>query len=257
MDPSAQSACESYPTPRPIAVIRKQLSDLKGVKQEASEYGTPDFASKMGMRSILNHESELLDELRAAQLLASSADAEFTLDGEPIRGNEIPAAFLGDFLRTVQDVIFALAQLTSGQPTPHAKVRHSIIAETGLLVSPGFIQGSFGVRVRFPTREELGLTYEPMAREVLESVCELLSDENPSRESMAVLSHSRVKSHYSKLIELLAKQDVRLCVRTRTRPFGVRVTPQQARDRSEWLRLLQTREEVIEQTGYLVGGSTE
>jgi len=70
------------PVVRSVQEIQEQLADLDKVKRVAENYGTPDFASQLGMRSLLAHQRELLDELRAAKLLETKADAKFAVEGD-------------------------------------------------------------------------------------------------------------------------------------------------------------------------------
>ena len=68
------------PVVRSVKEIQEQLADLDKVKRVAENYGTPDFASELGMRSLRNHWRELLDELRAAKLLETKARADSGLE---------------------------------------------------------------------------------------------------------------------------------------------------------------------------------
>ncbi len=243
--------------PRPLGVIEEQLRDLAEVLTAARAYGTPDAASRFGMTSLLNHERELLDEKHAAELLASNADAEVSLEGDATARHEVPAGLLGDFLRFLQSLVSAVAQVRAGRPTSRAPIRHDILAEHRLLVQPAFQATSFGVRLRLPTREELGQLIETDAAETVGMVCAALDPTAPSDELADLLGNPRVKTHYQKLMDLLAKQNIGVVARTRARPRGVRIRPEQARSRLEWLALLQVSEETIQRHGLLVGGSIE
>ena len=70
------------PVVRSVQKIQEQLADLDKVKRVAENYGTPDFASKLGMRSLLTHRQELLDELQTAEGL----DTRFSIDIHGSRG---------------------------------------------------------------------------------------------------------------------------------------------------------------------------
>jgi hypothetical protein len=59
-----------------VAELRARIADLAVVKAMAEAYGTPDFASRAGMGSILAHEQELQAELRAAGVPESGSTAE-------------------------------------------------------------------------------------------------------------------------------------------------------------------------------------
>jgi len=63
-------------TPR----IQEQLKDLDEVIQVAEKYGTPDFASELGMRSLLTHRQELLDELQTAEGLETRPSIDIRID---------------------------------------------------------------------------------------------------------------------------------------------------------------------------------
>src|SRR5438093_1067377 len=71
------------------------------------------------------------------------------------------------------------------------------------------------------------------------------------------VSHPRINKHYYEFLEALAKQGANVRLRTRGNPFGVRVSARQARDRVDWLDLLQVEEETLSLPGTLVGGSVE
>ena len=243
-------------SPRPAAEIQRQLADLAGVKQAAEAYGTPDPASQAGMTSLLAHEQELKAELRAAELLASNCDAEIVLDGDPVQGHAVQAGFLGSFLESLQNVVNAVAQVMTSEPTARAAIPRNIIAENRLMVVAGF-ESSFGLRLRVPSQEELGQMFETMSASVLKQVCQTLSEEGFGEETIRLISHSRVKKHYGDLLNLTAKAGATVCVRTRAYPYGVRLTSKQARERADWLELLQTREEETTFSGILVGGSIQ
>lgn len=243
--------------PRPLAVVEEQLRDLAEVLQAAREYGTPDAASRFGMTSLLNHERELLDEKHAAELLASNADVEVSLEGDATTAHEVPAGLLGDFLRFLQALVSAVGQVRAGRPTSRAPISRDILAEHRLLVLPSFQPTSFGVRLRLPTREELGQLIETDAAETVSMVCAAMDPSAPSDELADLLGNPRVRTHYQKLMDLLAKQNIGVVARTRARPRGVRLRPEQARTRLEWLALLLVTEETIQREGVLVGGSIE
>ncbi|HLA81865.1 MAG TPA: hypothetical protein VJP78_09675 [Thermoleophilia bacterium] len=242
--------------PRTTAEIERQLGDLAKVKAKFQEYGTRDNASIIGLESLLKHEAELSDELRAANLLESTADAEFSLDGEPIWGNAAPAALLGDFLRLLQSLTYAVAQVLAGQPTQRARVRGDLVAENRMLVMPGFVAGSFSVRIRLPNPAELGqLFIEPQPDRVLSEVRTLLTDPVQASTVMEMLAYPRVKTYYADLMELLARQNADVRIRTRSHPFRAGITPKEVRERLDWLQLLQVTEQGVTLRGTLTGGS--
>ena len=68
-----------HPAPRSVPEIESQLADLVRLKAAADAYGIPDFASRAGMESLLRHEAELREELRAAQMLELGGTEEENL----------------------------------------------------------------------------------------------------------------------------------------------------------------------------------
>lgn len=242
--------------PRASTEIKRQLVDLMAVKQTAQQHGTPDFASKAGLASIQSHEGNLREELHAAELLESDADAELILDGDPVLDHAIQAHFFGVVLEKVQQLTNAIAQVAANAPTARASVPRNIIAENRLMVT-GFFPSSFGIRLRMPTQEESGQAFDPASTDVLDSLVEILGEQEPNPTISKLLAHSRVKKHYSELLEATAKHNASIGLRTRHRPFGVRLNSKQARDRVEWMDLLQTSEEDLPLDGILVGGSLD
>ena len=242
--------------PRSTREIKRELADLATVKAKAEAHGTPDFASRIGLQSILGHEQELVEELRAAEMLESGSAAELVFDGDPVRDHTIYAAFLGAMLGKVQQLVNALAQVVTSIPTARAPLPRNIVAENRLLVA-GWFPSSFAVRLRLPTREELGQLIDPESQAVLEGLAEMLGEQAPSPQTMEWVSHPRVKKHYYELLDTVAKQGAIVRLRTRRHPYGVMVSARDARDRVDWLDLLTVEEETLSLFGILVGGNID
>ena|ERR1043165_4526278 len=62
-------------SPRPVAQLAEQLAELVAVKEEAIRLTGKDFATQVALRSILQHEQELRDELRSAVLAELTSKA--------------------------------------------------------------------------------------------------------------------------------------------------------------------------------------
>ncbi len=124
------------------------------MKAKAEAHGTADFASRIGLQSLLGHEQELLEELRAAEMLESGSAAELVFGGDPVRDHTIQAAFLGAMLGKVQQLVNALAQVVTSVPTARAPLPRNIVAENRLLVA-GWVPSSFAVRLHFPAGKNL------------------------------------------------------------------------------------------------------
>jgi hypothetical protein len=239
-----------------IDEIKRQLAQVERSLQEAESSGKGDFSSRMSRKSLQGLEAQMREELCAAELVASSDTAELCLDGDPVVNNQVHARFLGDFLREFQDLVYSVAQVLMGEPTSRGGIARNIIAENRLVVT-GFVRGSFGVRVRLPTKEELGQMIEPDSRNVLAKVCYMLGRQTAPPDLTALVAHSRVKKHYKRLVEVIAGQNANVRIRYRENPRGVHVTSREARERSDWLDLIQTHEETITMRGILVGGNIE
>lgn len=242
--------------PRTAAEVRRQLADLAKVRDAARAYGARDFASRAGLDAIVGHEQSLLQELHAAEMLESGSAAELAFDGDPVQGHAIQAAFLGVMLTKVQQLVNALAQAMVGVPTAVAPLPRNIVAENRLIVT-GWAPSSFAVRFRLPTREELGQLVDTESQAVLDGLTELLGGQSLSQKAVEWVSLPRVKKHYSEFLEALAKQGASLRLRTRRNPYGVQLNTQGARDRVEWLDLLQVTESTLTVFGVLVGGNVE
>ena len=243
---------------RPAAEIREQLADLREIKASIDDSHMDfGFAGYIDRCSIEAQETALLEELNAAELREHNAAAEFILEGEPLHSGEAPARLLGAFLDKLQSLVYAVGQVQAGSATDRARFPRNVVAANRLYVQPQFVSGSFGFRVRVPSKEELGELVETGGEAVLHKVCHALGDEDPSGEMMGLLSHSRVKSHYESIVTLLAKEHVNLSMRQRSERGRLRLCSSAARERLEWLQQLQVTEETIERTGELVGGNIQ
>lgn len=243
-------------SPRSTAEIREQLADLVKVKASATAYGKPNFASQIAMQSILGHEQELVEELRAAELLESNNAAELVLGGDPVCQHTIHAAFLGTMLAKMQQLVNALAQAMTRISTARAPLPRNLVAENRLIVT-GWTPSSFAVQLRLPTQEELGQFIDSESQTVLDDLSMMLGEQAASQQTIEWVSHPRVKKHYYELLDSVAKQGATVRFRTRGNPYGATVDTQQARDRVAWLDLLTVKEESLSLAGILVGGNIE
>lgn len=108
---------------RSVRQIQEQLTDFDEVMRSAEEYGTPDFASELGMQSLLTHRRELLDELRAAKRIEAKAGADSALERK--RGNrkrEGPESFSIDIYSSVAPYLqienYVRSKIASGELKP-------------------------------------------------------------------------------------------------------------------------------------------
>lgn len=243
--------------PRLASEVRRQLEEWSDIRRDFEANGDMGYAGLKHLEQMKLHEAELREELRAAELVEHDATADFVLDGAPIRGHEVPAKLLGTFLERIQALNYAVGQVMTGKSTSRSRIPKHVADAYRLYVQPDFILGSFGFRVRVPSGADLEELIENEAENSLKTVCLLLGDDDPSEDGIELLSHSRVKSHYSALMEMMAKENVGLTMRHRAYRDTIRLAASQARERTEWLSQLQISEETIVRTGELVGGSIE
>lgn len=237
--------------------LRSELHDWQDLGrelEEAAEQGDPIAAFNLDTSNYM--QGSISEELRLVELDEVNADLELALDGEPIRDHEAPAAVLGKLLSIFQDLLNAVAQVKRGAPSSRGSVPALIVSQHRLMLSPRFMPGSFAVRLRLPNLEEAGDFFAD-AKDTLEQVLATLGPDHLSEEATGLLGHSRVKTQYGKLLLLLAKENVALKAATRHSAGVLHLTPSAARDRSDWLKALETRPgQATEYEGLLVGGNT-
>lgn len=243
--------------PREAAVIEVQLRDLGEVKAAAVAYGYPDFASQMGWETLQAQEKTLHAELRAAQLLESKYDGEFVVDGDTVSADHgIEFGFLGQLLEKSQAIFHSLAAAMAVSTSRQAPLPDSIISRNTLRFFACY-PSSFAVRFRLDVPAADSALIELPPSSVLERFTAILDGEADAESLLTVANHARLKGHYQALNELLAKNNSNLSVRTRTRPYGSRITAPQARHRVTWLETNEVREQQSTMIGRLMGGSLE
>ncbi len=243
------------PPPRAIAVVEAQLCDLHEIREAAARYGQPDFASRMGWKTLLAQESTLQAELRASQLLESEFDGEFVVDGDAVSADHgIEFGFLGQLLEKSQAIFHSLAAALAGSTSRKAPLPESIISRHTLRFFTCY-PSSFAVRFRVDSPEAGAMLIELPPSGVLERFTAILDGEADAESLLTVTNHARLKSHYQALNELLAKNNSNLSVRTRARPYGSRITAAQARHRVTWLETCEVHKQERTLMGRLVGGS--
>ena len=241
---------------RPSSVIESQLSDFLATLPEgmtAPPQG--DFAAQLQWDAWQSHKQELeveLDETLEAELAGS--DLQFAFSGAPVVEHDIAAGFLGTFISKAQSLLNALAQATEQKATEMGRLATTLVEDYRLLVS-GTFASSFGIKFRLHTASELGRLRVGHTTEVLDQFCGLLDAQLPSAELVKTLASPRVKGRYYELIELVAKEDARITVRTKARRSGVRLNARQARDRVTWMDSLTESTSTLPLAGILTGGS--
>lgn len=235
--------------------IAEQIEKLSKVLQIAREYGTPDFASEMGMKAMLSEEARLQNLLKSAQMAEKELAVEITVDGDPVNNHAVSISFFGQLMVLTQSLTNAIAQVQStAKTTIRARIKENLIASNRLELSTTFAS-SFGAGLRLsrPPQGELEFV-DDSATDVL---CNLLDGDPLTPDAVEFLSSPRVRGRYAEIVGLIAKQGASVTVRTQSKPQGSKLSAQQARDRIEWLDLLVINNDTITVQGQLTGGSIE
>jgi len=239
-----------------IKEITEQYEKLKNVLAIAREYGTPDRASQFGMQALLNEESNLLGQLKVAQMAEAKVAVEVAVDGDPVREYAISISFFGQLLTVIQNLTNAVAQVQANAQTARGQIKDNLISRNRFELAHTFTS-SFGAALRLPIDEQEKLSFTDGTESAADVVCKLFDGQNLDTETVDFLSSSRVRGHYSTLVDLLGKQGASVVFRTQNKPKGSTITAQQARDRSLWLDLLKVESDIVPTVGELVGGSIE
>lgn len=241
---------------RPSSEIEAQLEAfLATLPTDVRATAVNDFATALQVRSWRTHQQELETELEAARRAElAEADLQVAFSGEPVFQHDIKAAFLGVFLSKAQSLINALAQATEQKPTERGSIANSLVEDYRLFVA-GTFPSSFGLRLRLHSDLELGRLRLSQTEAVLDHFCALIDPNLSQAELIKAVASQRVKTHYYDLVEILSKEGAQMTVRTKTRLTGIKINPQQARDRATWMDSLTESTATLPLEGVLTGGS--
>ncbi|MEO7717520.1 MAG: hypothetical protein ABIY70_15075 [Capsulimonas sp.] len=235
--------------------LEQRLVEITRLKEEVEAYGTLDFASSLGLKSIQCFEQQTQEELKAARLSESEYSLAVAVDGDPVRNHAINGKFFGQLLVALQDCLnsVALAQ-TRGR-----ELKKNIIPGNRLVLAatgPGSFEASFILPEPEPTEESSNtlMVVEPTQTPV-GILSQLLDGTIDVDTSSEILSDTQVKSKYALLMNLISKEGAIISVRTKDDPYGVRLTTQEARDRNDWLDLLKSSIEEENISGTLIAGN--
>jgi hypothetical protein len=262
--------------PRPESEVRSQLEELRNLISASRAVASDDFASELSLESLVTHEADLLQELRAAEMITSGSDLEVVLDGDPVEDHAVEANFLAAVLAKVQQLTLSIAQAGYAAALDLGTIYRDVLGENRLLVS-GVRPSSFAVQFKLGTGRDAddreaapspghagdeqvtgsSAAPGPTPQDVLEVLTQLLHQEVPSPRLFALLNVPEVKRDYAALLEVIARDGATLRVRTRRRPRGVLVTSRDARNRARFMKTLQSSEVAVSVHGTLVGGSIE
>lgn len=241
---------------RPSSVIEAQLADFLATLPKGMT-GPPqgDFAAQLQWDAWQSHKQELAAELEEAlDAELTGSDLQFAFSGAPVVEHDIAAGFLGTFISKAQSLLNALGQATEQRATEMGRIATTLVEDYRLLVS-GTFASSFGIKFRLHTESELGRLRIGHTAEVLDQFCGLLDAQLDSAALVNTLASPRVKGRYYELVELVAKEDAKVTVRTKARRSGVRLNAKQARDRVTWMDSLTESTSTLPLTGILTGGS--
>ena len=241
---------------RPSSVIEAQLSDFLTTLPTGLTAAPPnDFAAQLQWDAWQSHRKELEAELEATlETELADSDLQFAFSGAPVVEHDIAAGFLGNFISKAQSLLNALAQAVEQKATEMGRLATTLVEDYRLLVS-GTFASSFGIKFRLHSESELGRLRIGHTTEVLDQFCGLLDAQIPSADLVRTLASPRVKGRYYELVELVAKEDAKVTVRTKAKRFGVRLSAKQARDRVTWMDSLTESTATLPLEGVLTGGS--
>lgn len=164
--------------------------------------------------------------------------------------------FFGQLLTVIQNLTNAVAQVQANAQTARGQIKDNLISHNRFELDHTF-QSSFGAALRLPIDDQGELSLIDGFESAADVVCKLFDGQNLDMVTVDFLSSSRVRGHYSALVDLLGKQGASVVLRTQNKPEGSHISAQQARDRSEWLDLLKIESDTASTEGTLVGGNIE
>lgn len=249
----SRRGCKTVPhedadPPRPLDVVRADLEQLRGVKTSFSRLPNRDFAAEVSMISIETRESELLAEESFALLLEGENDVEMVLDGGAVRDGAIEAGFLADVLGRFQGLTNAVAEARAGESRRRGVVKEDIREPVQLMVQ-AFATGSFGVRLTVPPQPD-----QLFGHGVLGSAISLFDPDPEHGEFLTLMRLDRVRSNYGDLMRSLVRHKSSIAIASRELTHRFAFTPTMAKERLDWMELIDVSEQPLKVTGVLAGG---
>jgi len=241
---------EGLETIRPLEVIRAQLSDLRAAKADLAEAPTNSLATRATLASLEANEASLEAEEAAAVLVRDGHSFELALKGDAVVGYTIQASFLSEVLGRFQRLLDGVAQVRAGQATRAGQVPEDVRDGVRMMVA-ALVPSSFAIRVEVP--EQPGQLF---GDDAVRTTLHLFAAEPEIESFLPLMRVPRVKSSFAGLAKSLVSAGSELRIRT-NRGTTVRFTAQMARDRLDWIDLVETKENVLDLRGVLVGGNVE
>jgi hypothetical protein len=229
---------------------------------DLSEVYVPADATELSERSILASRTGPLE-------VAAPAEAIVRLSGEGVQRNRIGARQASRILGTLQEVLAAIGQSLSGNPTSRGQIPNFIRQRTALNLFPVPAAGSVQLRLEAPilestlqfgTMQDANLADESAADlvKLMEEVSEVTIDETPVVEHLRSLG-PRVARQVQQLATELVRDDVDLDLTWRRfseRPQIGRLHRERARLLREIIRQSRAEAQIITLVGTLVTIST-
>lgn len=247
-------------TPRATSEINEHLEELRSIIHEMQSFDTTDYATEVGIKTLQFEESILVEELKAAYLLSSDTALQISLDGKPVIEHAINSKFAGLFLATLQDLADALAQVSQRRVTKRGRVSRNVMSGSSLLLN-STMPTSFGLNFTMPDVKsgqlELMELFEKEGRapELIENLRMFFDGEVAPEELTEAVVNSRVKKHYSKLINLISQNQATVQLRTRQNPEKVDLSARQAETRLKWIETTESTTKYIDVIGILTGAN--
>jgi len=237
-------------TIRSLSQIREQLRDLRSAIEQLEEAESRDFAARVTLQSLRAHEHSLKDEEAAAVLVQQGHTLEVVLEGEAVIGHAVEATFLSDVLGRFQRLFDGVAQAREGRSTIAGKVPEDIRAGVRMMVA-AMVPGSFAVRIDIPEQAD-----QLFGEDVVEATLGLFAAEPRIESFIPLMRVPRVKHNYEKLAKSLIAHASDFRIQTRS-GHSAQFTAEMAKERLDWIELVDTQENVLDVLGILVGGNVE
>ena len=241
---------DAQETVRSLDEIRTQLTELREAKADLAPLAAISLAARLTLASLEANESALETEELAAVLVRDGHTLEVKLEGEAVIGHTIEAAFLSDVLGRFQRLLDGVAQARDGQATRAGRVPANVRGSVRMMVA-AMVPGSFAVRVGIPDQAD-----QLFGNDAIESTLALFAPEPEIETFLPLMRFPRVKSNFEELAKSLISNKSQFVVRTKT-GSSVLFTAQMAQNRLDWIALVETKENVLELLGVLVGGNVE
>lgn len=244
--------------PRVPVEIEEELASLERIEKAFRESDVSSAAIRFNIESIGERQIELQEELRAAKLILSDYDFEFSIEGKPVKNHMIIADFFGRLLKNLQEMANRVFSATGTILKMGEKIPESCLLDSQIMVA-GWSSSSFTVHFRLNPLGSSGDFLVPERRKIMfENLYELFSEDISEEELTTLITRSSSKVAYMNLLTDIANQDVVIKLRTKAHPYCAKLGAEVAAERAKWMELPEKEtEDFIKVTGILVGGNID